>query len=109
MTPSGTKRIGYIDALRGFTMFLVVVMHVGAMCFGPPAPSFHSILKLIRMPMFFLVSGFVFYKAVFFFLAMLGLRCCTGFSLIAASGGYSLVAVCGLLVVVASLVAEHRL
>ena len=63
MTPSGTKRIGYIDALRGFTMFLVVVMHVGAMCFGPPAPSFHSILKLIRMPMFFLVSGFVFYKA----------------------------------------------
>ena len=63
MTPSGTKRIGYIDALRGFTMFLVVVMHVGGMCFGPPAGSFHSILKLVRMPMFFLISGFVFYKA----------------------------------------------
>ena len=31
------------------------------------------------------------------------------FSLVAVSGGYSLVAVCGLLFVVASLVAEHRL
>ena len=48
-------------------------------------------------------------KQSFFFPAMLGLCCCIGFSLIAASGGYSLVAVCGLLTVVASLVAEHGL
>ena len=40
---------------------------------------------------------------------MLGLHCCSGFSLVAASGGYSLVAVCGLLIAVASLVVEHRL
>ena len=39
---------------------------------------------------------------------MLGLHCCAGFSLGAVSKGYSLVAVCGLLVAVTSLVAEHR-
>ena len=33
----------------------------------------------------------------------------TGFSLVAASGGYSLVVVCVLLIAVASPVAEHRL
>ena len=32
-----------------------------------------------------------------------------GLSLAAVSGGYSLVAVCGLLIAAASLVAEHRL
>ena len=62
-TVSGTKRIGYIDALRGFTMFLVVFMHVGDWCFNPPEGSFHDIFKLVRMPMFFLISGFVLYKA----------------------------------------------
>ena len=60
---SGTKRIEYIDALRGFTMFLVVFMHVGHRCFGAIDGSFHSIMGLVRMPMFFLVSGFVLYKA----------------------------------------------
>lgn len=61
--PTGTKRIEYIDALRGFTMFLVVVMHVGGICFSPPEGSFHGILGIVRMPMFFLISGFVLYKA----------------------------------------------
>ena len=42
------------------------------------------------------------------FLAVLGLLCCTGFSLVVVSGGDSLVAVCGLPIVVASLV-EHGL
>ena len=42
-------------------------------------------------------------------LAALDLGSCAGFSLVAVSGGYSLVAVCGLLIPVASLVAEHRL
>ena len=37
---------------------------------------------------------------------MLGLCCCVDFSLVAASGGYSLVAVCGFLIAVVSL-AEH--
>ena len=45
----------------------------------------------------------------FFILAVLGLHCCAGFSPVAGSGGYSLVAVCGLLIVVASLLVEHSL
>ena len=40
---------------------------------------------------------------------MLGLCCCVDFSLAVVSGGYSLAAVCRLLILVASLVAEHRL
>ena len=40
---------------------------------------------------------------------MLGLRCCAGSVLVVASGSYSLVSVCGLLTVVASLVAEQGL
>ena len=39
----------------------------------------------------------------------MGLQHCTGFSPVAASGGYTLVVMHGLLIVVASLVAEHRL
>ena len=42
------------------------------------------------------------------FLAVLGLGCFKGFYLVAASRGYSLVAVCRLLIAVASPV-EHRL
>lgn len=41
-------------------------------------------------------------------MAMLGLCCCLGFSLVAVSGGYSLVAV-RILIVVVSLVAKHKL
>ena len=43
------------------------------------------------------------------FLAAWGLHCCTGFSLAVARGGFSLAVVCGLLIAVASPVAEHRL
>ena len=42
-------------------------------------------------------------------LAALGLHCCTGFSLVAAIGGCSLVVVLRLLTEVAPLVAEYRL
>ena len=48
------------------------------------------------------------FSQLFMFLAVLGLRCCMGFSLIAVSRGYFLVAVFNLLIVVTSLV-EHRL
>jgi len=40
---------------------------------------------------------------------VLGLYHCSDFSLVAQSRGYSVVVACGLLIVVASLVAEHRL
>ena len=68
--PSSSKRIEYIDALRGFTMILVVVYHVASLCMhlgctlgSGCTPSFHPYLQQIRMPMFFLISGFVLYKA----------------------------------------------
>ena len=46
---------------------------------------------------------------MYLFLAVLGLRCCSGFSPVVESGSYSLVVVCGLLTAVASLVMEHGL
>ena len=42
-------------------------------------------------------------------MAVLGLHCCTGFSLAAASRSYSPVAACRLLIAVASLVVENGL
>lgn len=59
-----TKRIEYIDALRGFTMILVVLWHVAHFGFdiSKEAPSFHHYLQQIRMPMFFFISGFVMFK-----------------------------------------------
>ena len=54
-------RIGYIDALRGFTMLLVVCWHIvyfsKVRIFG--VLEFFS---LFRMPLFFFISGFILYK-----------------------------------------------
>ena len=49
------------------------------------------------------------YNLIYLFLAVLGLRCCLGFSLVGANRGYSLVAVCGFLPEVASPCVEHGL
>lgn len=57
---SSTKRIEYIDALRGFTMFLVIMSHVAG--WGLNCDGYSSIFSAFRMPLFFFVSGFVFYK-----------------------------------------------
>ena len=51
----------------------------------------------------------VFCNLIYLFLAVLGLRRCSGFSLVVASRGYSLFVVLRLLIGMASLVAEHRL
>lgn len=58
-------RIEYIDALRGFTMILVVFQHIATYCWQIKGLkiSVHDYLILIRMPMFFFISGFVLYKA----------------------------------------------
>ena len=58
-------RIGWIDALRGFTMILVVAFHVCQDGFGLQAPQSSSmpLLKLFRMPLFFFISGFLAYSA----------------------------------------------
>ena len=52
---------------------------------------------------------FLIYNLIYLFLAVLGLRCCSGFSLIAASKGYTLVAAWGFLPPVASPCVEHGL
>ena len=60
----------------------------------------------------YLLSQFIFKQFNIFnylFLAVPGLCCFAGFSLVAVSWGYSPVAVPGLLIVMASLVAEHAL
>ena len=44
---------------------------------------------------------------IYLFIAVLGLHCCTGFSLDAESGGHSQVVVCRLLIEMVSLVVEH--
>ena len=57
------RRIEYLDALRGFTMLLVVMSHVSTFTFGTgSAGSINIYLQQFRMPLFFFVSGFVFYK-----------------------------------------------
>jgi len=52
------------------------------------------------------LSGILF---TYLFLFALGLGCCASFSLIAASGGCSLVVVLGIPIVMASVVAHHGL
>ncbi len=62
-----TRRIEYIDALRGFTMTLVVAVHIYNFCFMQGnvteySLSFNNFFGLFRMPLFYFISGFVFYK-----------------------------------------------
>ena len=57
------KRIEYIDAMRGFTMILVIYSHVCIFCFKDYFMAFNDVLFLLRMPCFFFISGWLFYKA----------------------------------------------
>ena len=52
---------------------------------------------------------FCFLIVLFIYLAVLGLCCCVGLSLVAASGDCCLIAVHGFLILVASLITEHGL
>lgn len=57
-------RLEWLDALRGFTMILVVSNHVWGLGFGlePKVSSSMQFLVMFRMPLFFFVSGFLAYK-----------------------------------------------
>ena len=59
------ERMEWLDAMRGFTMILVVAYHVAQMGFDQSVKlsSSLSFLMLFRMPLFFFVSGFLAYKA----------------------------------------------
>lgn len=58
-------RLEWLDALRGFTMIMVVANHVAGLGFGEEWRHSSAIpfLILFRMPLFFFVSGFLAYKA----------------------------------------------
>ena len=61
-----SKRIEYIDAMRGFAIFLVVLGHVSGFILtrGWKADMIlESYLTHFHMPLFFLISGFVLYKS----------------------------------------------
>ena len=63
MEQSKPNRIGYIDALRGLTMILVVYFHIAAYGFGSYELGYNDIIERFRMPTFFFISGWLFYKA----------------------------------------------
>jgi peptidoglycan/LPS O-acetylase OafA/YrhL len=56
------NRLGYIDAIRGFAMLLVVYGHVNFFSFKI-TPSIGVITESIQMPIFFFISGYVAFKA----------------------------------------------
>jgi fucose 4-O-acetylase-like acetyltransferase len=60
------KRIEYIDAMRGFTMILVVFSHICVYGYGKEAVddmvSFKNVFISFHMPLFFFISGWVLYK-----------------------------------------------
>lgn len=62
-----TKRLSWLDAMRGFTMILVVAYHVAQFAFHENEKTSAALpfLVLMRMPLFFFVSGFLAYKANF--------------------------------------------
>lgn len=55
-----TKRIEYIDAMRGFTMILVVYSHICHFCLGDSLLGYNGIFFLFRLPCFFFISGWLF-------------------------------------------------
>lgn len=59
------KRLEWLDAMRGFTMILVVSVHVSSYTYEIPLKlsSVQDLITLFRMPMFFFVSGFLAYKS----------------------------------------------
>lgn len=53
----------YIDALRGLTMFLVVVGHIWTFVVQKESAVTAQFFMTFRMPIFFFISGFVGYKS----------------------------------------------
>ena len=54
------KRIGYIDAMRGFTMILVIFAHVCHFCLCDDRMGYNAVFILFRLPCFFFISGWLF-------------------------------------------------
>ena len=62
-----SKRLEYIDAMRGFTMCMVVFQHIalfnGGGILSPSGEVLRDIFISFRMPLFFFISGFIAYKS----------------------------------------------
>lgn len=58
-----TNRIEYIDALRGFTMLLVVLGHIEIFSFAEQTFLYTPYYKLFRMPLFFFISGYIAFRS----------------------------------------------
>ena len=56
------QRIEYIDAMRGFTMILVVYSHICSLCLGDMWMGWNDMFFLFRLPCFFFISGWLFEK-----------------------------------------------
>ena len=56
-----TQRIEYIDAMKGFSIILVVLHHVSLMAFGRNS-AIDEWYVVFFMPLFFFISGFVIYN-----------------------------------------------
>lgn len=54
------KRVEYVDAMRGFTMILVIYSHICHFCFGDSLLGYNGIFFLFRLPCFFMLSGWLF-------------------------------------------------
>ena len=54
------QRIEYIDAMRGFTMILVVYSHICHFCLGDSLLGYNGTFFLFRLPCFFMLSGWLF-------------------------------------------------
>lgn len=52
------ERIGYIDAMRGLAMFMVVIYHVSLGCFNSHNIITEVINVQLELPLFFFISGF---------------------------------------------------
>ena len=81
---------------------LAALQHVGS-----SGPGLETVSPALAGGVIFLIFKKIF--KFYLFLAALGLRCCARAFSSCGEWGLLLVAVCGLLIVVASLVVEHRL
>ena len=63
------------------------------------------VLCVVRLLLFFF-NGCIFYNLIYFWLCWVFVAACR-FSVVAVNGGYSLIAMCELLIEVVSLVVEH--
>ena len=57
-----TQRIEFIDAMRGFTMILVVYSHICRHCLGDWTMGWNAVFFIFRLPCFFFLSGWLFYQ-----------------------------------------------